>query len=110
MVAQAFDSSKHDELARAVEQLTPEEAQFFLHKLEMALRKRKLQLIGYLVATGVWLIGMVFAFVYFGLSTGFVGWVFLMPFGLVGLVLYIFGRWANHVGSRPPPGSDNIAT
>ena len=103
LVAQAFDADKHDELARAVEQLSPEEAQYFLHKLEMALRKRKLHLLGYLVATAVWAIAMVFAFAYFGISKGFVGWVFLLPFGLVGLILYVFGKWANRVGNRPPP-------
>jgi len=103
MVAKAFDAGQHEELARAVEQLSPEEAQFFLHKLEMALRKRKIQLLGYLVAVGIWLVGMVFAFVYFGMHDGFVGWVFIAPFGAVGLVLYLFGLWANKVGSRPPP-------
>jgi hypothetical protein len=102
LVAKAFDAGKHEELARAVEQLSPEEAQFFLHKLELALRKRKIQLLGYLVAMIVWLIGMVFALVYFGIADGFVGWVFLVPFAVVGGILYVFGMWANKVGSAEP--------
>jgi len=101
LVAQAFDASKHVDLARAIEQLSPDEATFFLAKLEAALRKRKLQLTGYLVAMIVWLVGMVFALAYYGISEGFVGWVFLVPFGIVGLILYLFGKWADKVGASP---------
>ena len=108
LVAKAFNADKHIELAQAIEQLNPEEAAFFLEKLERAIRKRKLMITGYLVAMVVWLVGMVFALAYYGMSTGFVGWVFLAPFGLVGLVLYGFGKWANHVGN--PPAKNPPAT
>ena len=100
LVAQAFDANKHEDLARAVEKLSPQEAEFFLHKLEAALRKRKLQITGYLVAMAVWVILMTLAIAYYGISDGFVGWAFLVPFGAVGLVLYLFGGWANRVGRR----------
>jgi hypothetical protein len=103
MVAQAFDAAKHDELARAIEQLSPDEAAFFLWKLEVALRKRKVQLLGYLVAMVAWLVGMVLALLYYGMSSGFVGWVFIAPFAVVGIVLYIFGWWANKIGATPRP-------
>ncbi len=103
LVAQAFDANKHAALARAIEDLSPDEAEFFLHKLERALRKRKIQITGYLAAMAVWLLAMTGALVYFGMHDGFVGWVFLLPFGLVGAVLYGFGRWAEHVGATPPP-------
>ena len=49
-----------------------------------SLKKRKIQLTGYLVAMVVWLVGMIFALVYYGTHDGFVGWVFLVPFALVG--------------------------
>jgi len=101
LVAKAFDADKHIELAQAIEQLNPEEAAFFLEKLERAIKKRKIQITGYLAAMVVWLVGMMFALVYYGMASGFVGWVFLAPFGLVGVVLYVFGRWANHVGNPP---------
>ena len=101
LVAKAFNADKHMELARAIEQLDPEEAQFFLEKLERAIKKRKIQITGYLAAMVVWLVGMMFALVYYGMASGFVGWVFLAPFLLVGIVLYGFGRWANHVGNPP---------
>jgi hypothetical protein len=40
---------------------------------------------------------MLGALIYFGTHEGFVGWVFLLPFGLVGLVLWGFGRWSEKV-------------
>ena len=95
LVAKAFDKDKHVELARAIEKLSPEEASYFLGKLEIAIKKRKIQITGYLVAMGVWVTGMVFALAYFGTHDGFVGWVFLAPFGLVGIVLWGFGKIAN---------------
>ena len=101
MVQKAFDADKHGELAKAVEQLSPEEAAFFLEKLERAIRKRKIQVTGYLVAMLVWALGMFFALAYFGIASGFVGWVFLVPFALVGVILYAFGKWADKVGSPP---------
>jgi hypothetical protein len=107
LVAQVFDAKKHDEVARAIAKLSPEEAAFFLHRLEMAIRKRKLQLTGYLVAIVVWLGGMMFALAYYGTHSGFVGWVFLVPFALVGVILYAFGAWAERVAKRPLPEVDN---
>jgi len=106
LVAQAFDASKHDALAAAIEQLSPAEAAFFLHKLESALRKRRLQIFGYLAAMFVWAIGMVVALGAYALFDGSSGYaLFFVPFLAVGAVLYGFGRWANRVGSRPPPAS-----
>ncbi len=104
LVSQAFNADKHEDLARAIEQLTPEEAAFFVEKLEAAVRKRKIQLTGYLVAMLVWLLGMVAGLVYYGTHDGFVGWVFLAPFGLVGATLWAFGRWAAKVGAKAAPG------
>jgi hypothetical protein len=104
LVAKAFDRKQsHDELARAIAQLSPEEAAFFLHKLEMALRKRKIQLGGYLVAMVAWLAGMILALIYFGTHDGSALWAFIVPFGIVGAILYGFGTWAERVGRRPPP-------
>jgi hypothetical protein len=107
-VEQAFDADKHVELAKAVEKLSPEEAAFFLWRLELSIRKRKIQLVGYLVAMLIWLAGMLFALAYYGLATGFVGWVFLVPFALVGVILYVFGRWADKVGSAKPPETISV--
>ena len=110
LVARAFATAgddKDDELAEAIKQLTPDEAAFFLAKLERAIRKRRIQIFGYLVAVALWAIGMVVALAVFGMSSGFVGWVFFVPFGAVGLVLWGFGRWADKVGA--PPTEEDVA-
>ncbi|MGE0550427.1 MAG: hypothetical protein AB7O24_11515 [Kofleriaceae bacterium] len=90
---------KDDDLARAIEQLSPDEAAFFLSRLEAVIRKRKIQLTGYLTALGVWALGMFLALLYYGTHDGFIGWVFLVPFALVGIILYMFGRWSTAVGN-----------
>jgi hypothetical protein len=99
----AFDVNKQDAVAEALKDLSKEQAALFLFVLEMKLRKRKLQLVGYLVSMALWLAGMLFALVVFGSSSGFVGWVFLVPFALVGLTLWAFGKWAEKIGKTPPP-------
>ena len=102
-VEHAFDPTKQDQLEQAIRKLSSEEAAFFLFKLELAVRRRKIQLTGYLVAMLVWLVAMLFALVYWGSASGFVGWVFLLPFALVGVILYAFGRWADRIGATKPP-------
>ena len=97
------DAAKQAELARAIEKLSPEEAAYFLFTIETKLRARKIQLVGYLVGIVIWLAGMFFALVYFGLAEGFAGWVFLVPFASFGAILYIFGRWSNKVAATKPP-------
>jgi hypothetical protein len=102
LVAKAFDADKHVELAEAIQNLNADEAQFFLEKLERAIRKRKIMISGYLAAMLIWVVGMAVGLVWFGMSSGgFMGWVFLMPFLGVGIVLYAFGKWANRVGDPP---------
>ena len=108
LVAQAFNAKKHEDLARAIAGLSSEEAAFFLHKLELAIRKRKIQITGYLVAMVVWLAGMVFALAYYGMHDGFVGWIFLVPFGFVGAVLYLFGGWAERLAKTPLPPAATV--
>jgi hypothetical protein len=106
LVAKAFDrKSSQEDLVRAIAQLSPDEAAFFLHRLEVALRKRKIQLSGYVIAMVAWLVGMVMALVYYGMNDASTAWAFIVPFGIVGLILYGFGTWAERVSRRPPPAS-----
>jgi hypothetical protein len=99
----AFDVNKQDAIAEAIKHLSQEQAALFLFTLEMKLKKRKIQLVGYLVAMAVWLAAMLLALVVFGMASGFVGWIFLVPFALVGVILWVFGRWSEKVGNTPPP-------
>jgi hypothetical protein len=103
LVAGVFDQSKHEQIAAAVQNLSSEEAEFFLFKLEAAIRKRKIQITGYLVGIALWAVGMFFALAYYGLHDGFVGWAFLLPFFAVGVVLWIFGRIADRAGNAHRP-------
>ncbi len=103
LVQQAFNADKHLDLAKAIEKLSPEEANFFLLRLEGAIKKRKIQVAGYLTAMVVWLIAMVFGLAWFGTHDGFVGWVFLLPFALVGVILFAFGKWADKVAALHQP-------
>lgn len=103
LVAKAFGAGSQEDLATLIGQLDPVEADFFLKKLEAALRKRKIMLSGYIVAMVAWLVGMVCALAYFGMGTGFTGWVFLVPFGMVGIILWVFGALAERAGRVVSP-------
>ncbi len=95
----ALDPKKFDDVAKAVTQLTPEEAAHFANLLEKALKRRKVQLVGYLLALVVVLVGMFFAMgVWVTRDEGdFVGWVFFLPFLAVGIIFFVFGRWAKSI-------------
>ncbi|MEJ7599881.1 MAG: hypothetical protein WKG01_18390 [Kofleriaceae bacterium] len=85
-------------LEEAIAKLSPDEAAFFLQSLESKFRKRTSQLTGYLVAMVLWLVAMIGALAYYGATDGFVLWVFLVPFALLGMILYAFGKWGTRVG------------
>jgi hypothetical protein len=109
LVAKMFDaSSKEAELAEAIKQLSPEQAQFFLTKLEAAYRKRKIQLTGYLVSIGMFLGGFVTALIYQAKASGFTAWIWLLPFGLVGLTLFAFGRWSEQAGKLAAAAAEPV--
>jgi hypothetical protein len=112
VVKAAFDAQSQVDLVQLIKELPPEHAAYYVAKLEAAYKKRKLQLSGYLVALVAWLISMVLALGYFGANEGFTGWVFLLPFGIVGLTLWVFGRWAEVVGKsvgEPPADLKQVA-
>ena len=103
LVQKAFGAGSEEDLAKLIGELKPEEAEFFLKKLEAALRKRKIMLSGYIVAMVAWVVGMVCALAYFGIASGFTGWVFLVPFLIVGVILWVFGTLAERAGRIPEP-------
>ena len=96
-----------DEIAAAIVKLSPDEAAFFLHKLEAANRKRRVQLWGYLVALIMWAATMIFALIYYAYSPPgvFVGWIFVVPFVAVGSLLFLFGKWAETIDTLRPPSA-----
>jgi hypothetical protein len=115
--AKSDEIPEGDDLAAAIAKLKPEEAEFFLAKLEAVMLKRKMQLTGYLVSLVLWVVTMFLALAYYGTHDGFVGWVFLIPFGLVGLTLFLFGKWADKISKAvqprdaiPPPAKPTAAS
>lgn len=94
--ADAARTGVDPEVAASLKKLSPEQSAQVLAVLEKALKRRKIQLWGYLIAGIVLIIGMLAAlYVYGATDEGtFVGWVFFVPVGLVGLVLYGFGAWS----------------
>jgi hypothetical protein len=97
------DPAKLDEVAAAIKELPSDQAEFFLKKLEVVLRRRKIQLTGYLVGLVLWVVAMLGALAYYGTYDGFTGWVFLIPFGVLGGVITLFGRWARKLPDPKPP-------
>ncbi len=97
------DPAKLDEVAAAIKELPAAQAEFFLKKLEVVLRRRKIQLTGYLVGLVLWVGAMLGALAYYGTHDGFTGWVFLIPFGVLGAVITLFGRWARKLPDPQPP-------
>jgi hypothetical protein len=95
----ALDPKKFDDVAKAIQQLTPEEAAHFADLLEKAIKRRKIQLFGYLLALVVVMVGMFAAMLVWARRDEgeFVGWVFFLPFLAVGVIFYVFGRWARSI-------------
>ncbi len=90
----ALDAPGDAELARRIAELSPEEAALFAKLIGLALRKRRWLLTGYLVALVAVLAGMMAALYLQGTygKERFIGWVFVIPPALAGLVLWAVGR------------------
>ena len=91
-------------VTEAIQKLSPADAEMFLHKLERAIAKRRIQLWGYLMALLVWAVAMFFSLAFYGAADphSFRSWIFAMPFLGIGLVLYLFGALAERAGKAPP--------
>jgi hypothetical protein len=76
--------------------LSPEEMATLTRAVERIARRRRIQLVGYLLALAVMVVGMVAALYVYGVSPPgrFVGWIFFAPFLLVGIILWVFGKWS----------------
>jgi hypothetical protein len=90
----------HADVERRIAELSPEEAKLFAELMTVALRKRRWLLIGYLFALVAVLVGMVTALYVYGTygRDHFVGWVFILPPGLAGLVMWLIGRHVKRLG------------
>lgn len=83
------------ELARKLEALAPEQQEMFVRALHLAMRKRRVLLIGYLATALSLVLGWLWALYIFGKTRGsgeFMVWVFLVPPALAAIILVMFGR------------------
>lgn len=96
------DGINKESLEEAIAALTPEETEIFMRALAHTMRKRRMMLLGNLLALLMMVFGMVFAF--FSYSSrepgSFSIWVFLVPFGGAGFFLWFFGRLAKRSGIK----------
>jgi len=84
------------DLANALAKLSPEDAAMFMKALDMTMRRRRLLMLGYGASLLALVGGLLTALYVYGTREPgtFAGWVFLVPFAAVGLILYTFGRLA----------------
>lgn len=104
-MARAKDPGEEETaIAEAIQKLSPAEAEVFLHKLERAIARRKIQLWGYLASLLVWAVTMFFALAFYGGADphSFRAWILAIPFLALGLVLYAGGWLAERAGKAPP--------
>lgn len=89
-----------ESLEEAIAKLTPEQTEMFMNALMLTMKKRRLMLIGTLMALLVLLLGTVLAFIAFANREpgSFKIWVFLVPFAGAGFSMWFFGRLAKRAG------------
>jgi hypothetical protein len=97
------DEKANEELDARLSELTPEQAEMFARALALAMKKRRMLLLGYLVTLFVIVFGFVGAlYVYGRMERGtFIGWVFLVPGLGAALTLIIFGKLTKRLGKNP---------
>jgi hypothetical protein len=90
------DPAFQQDIERAVRELPPERAAELVTMLEASLRRRRLELYGYVGAALIVLLGLIGGLVIMGSGKGgtFMGWIFFIPIGLAGLVMWLVGRRA----------------
>jgi hypothetical protein len=98
--AGADEVMSDEEFRRKLDDLTPEQRDMFLRAFELALRKRRMLLMGYIAAALSLILGVLWALYIYGKTLGsgeFMAWVFLVPPLLGGIVLILVGRLARRL-------------
>jgi hypothetical protein len=106
------DPAFQRDIEQAVRELPPEKAAELVAMLEASMRRRKLELYGYLAAAAIVLFGMVGALVVMGSGKGgsLIGWIFLAPLALAGLVMWRVGKRARAHEKRGRPAARRPAS
>jgi hypothetical protein len=104
LAAEAVETLDAASIEEQIAALPPEEAAMFARILEITLARRRVMLIGYILALVTIVVGTFFALYVIGRygPDVFLLWVLLVPVALTGAVLYGFGRWSKRIGTRQP--------
>jgi len=91
------DPAFRAKIEEGLKNMPPEKAAELVAMLETSLRRRKIELYGYVAAAVVMLVGMVVALYIYGATDhgNFMSWIFLVPMALGGAVMWFVGRWSN---------------
>ncbi len=91
--------ASREQIEEQLAELNPEQAAMFVRVLEITLKRRRIQLLGYICALLSVVVGMFVAIYLWGTRTPgtFIGWVFIIPPAAAGLCIWLFGRWSNRV-------------
>ena len=96
LAKQLEDPAFRERIETAVSQLPPDKAAELVALLEASMMRRKVELVGYLSAALVLLVGMVLALYAYGRSDAnqFRGWLLLLPLAAAGVIMIAVSRWA----------------
>lgn len=91
--------AREADLQAELDKLTPEQVEMFGRALELAMKKRRVMLIGHLGAILALIVGGALAFYLYGTSdpASFRAWVFLIPFAAAALLFIGFGKLARRI-------------
>ncbi len=100
------DPAFQADIERAVRELPPERAAELVAMLEASIKRRKIELYGYLAAAVIVVVGMLGTLWIMGKYGGssFVAWVLLIPLALAGAVMTWVGKRAKAAGKPPATG------
>ena len=96
LAEQLNDPAFRERIEQAISALPPEKAAELVALLEASIRRRKIELFGYIASAVVLLLGMVIAVYTYGRAAHgqFIGWVFLAPLAAAGVIMIAVARWA----------------
>ena len=84
-----------DALPAGAEELPEDVKQAFAAVVLRLEKRRKITLAGYLLSLLTMIIGLVGGLVFIAMGPGqFRGWILFVPFAVIGVIFWFFGRWA----------------
>lgn len=96
------------DIAAELDKLPPEQAEMLVRALELAMKRRRAMLLGYLAVLVVLIVGELAALLIWAEHHApgrFLAWMFLVPMALAGGILVWTPKLARRIGVPPTPPS-----